>query len=816
MNSLSSLTNIAQLINQISYFTPLVLLIGLFFTYYRFSSVFHFIWIGLLLLKFNFTTLFWISFIFTAFSFSFKPLRIILITKPIINIIKKLGLLPKISETEKIALTSGNTWIDSELFSGNPNFDKIFNQKFPTLTAEEKSFLDHETEELCKMCEDYEVQIRRDLPPEVWKFLSQKKFFGMIIPKNYGGLGFSAYAHSCVVEKLASRSVTLAITTMVPNSLGPAELLLHYGTKEQQDYYLPRLANGIELPCFALTEPLAGSDATSIISNGTIFRDYDGEIKICLNWNKRYITLGAYASLIGLAFQLRDPERLLFDHEDIGITCALIPYDTPGVRQGRRHDPLATPFINSPINGENVIIGLESIIGEKNGLGKGWQMLMECLSVGRGISLPATSSGGSKLVTRTVTAYASIREQFGSAIAKFEGVEEVIARIASRTYALDAMRRFTAGAVDSGIKPAVIGAIAKYHSTELFRKNINDGMDILGGSAIIRGKRNILANPYFSTPISITVEGSNLMTRSLIQFGQGSIMSHPYAFQEIDALQNNNFKKFDDQFFKHISHLSSNLIRLILMAITRGFWSIHPAEYLSSDISTNYRKKIAWCSINFAVLTDFALARYGGNLKRKEKLNGRFGDVLSAMYIAVSVLRKYEFYNKNKDEKAIVELALKEQLINAQNALNGIYKNIFTGIGSYLLKPFAIFARINVFTTEASDQLTKKAVSNLIKNGHPRNNLTYGIFVSDNPNDNLGRIENAMKLNELSFEANQKIKNAIKFKQLPNKSITDLIELAYEKAIISLQEKHLLFDAKNAMLDAVQVDEYSLDEYHKI
>ncbi|GDX35585.1 acyl-CoA dehydrogenase [Alphaproteobacteria bacterium] len=816
LSSISFIESLSLLTSEIPYYNTIVIFIALFFIYNRLSSPFQFLWGALFFLKFNLSIVFWSSYIITAISFSIKFFRRYLVTKPIISIIKQLGLLPKISETEKIALTSGNTWIDSEIFSGRPNFNKIFKEKYPVLNDEEKSFLNNEVEEVCKMCVDYDVQLRRDLSPEVWKYLGDKKFFGMIIPKKYGGLGFSAYAHSCVVEKLASRSVVLAITTMVPNSLGPAELLLHYGTKDQQDYYLPRLAIGQELPCFALTEPTAGSDATSIISNGILFKDSDGIIKIRLNWNKRYITLGAYASLIGLAFQLRDPQRLMFSQEEVGITCALIPYNTPGVRQGRRHDPLATPFVNSPINGENVIITLDAIIGKEKGLGKGWQMLMECLSVGRGISLPATSSGGSKLVLRTVTAYGLIREQFGTPIAKFEGVEEIIARIASRTYALDAMRRFSAGAVDSGIKPAVIGAIAKYHSTEIFRQNINDGMDILGGSAIIRGPRNILANPYFSTPISITVEGSNVMTRSLIHFGQGSIMSHPYAFKEISALQNNDLVSFDKEFFNHVGHLFSNIIRAFLMSLTRGNFNIHPAHFFSKDLTVVYSKKIAWCSTIFAVLADIALARYGGNLKRKEKLNGRFGDALSAMYIAISILRKYEFNGKKPEECDIAKLALKEQLNKAQIAIDGIFQNIFLGIGKIFLKPFYHFSRINIFTTSAHDSLGKNVVSNLIKNSPQRDNLTAGIFINNDRLDNLGRLENAMKLSEEAQTANHKIKNAIKLKFLPNKPVNDLIELAFEKSIINLQEKHILTDARTAMLDAVQVDEYSLDDYHKI
>ncbi len=816
LSSSTFIETLSLFFNEIIFFDSLIALLLLTLIYLRFRAIFIFLIIGIFVIKFNPSQNFLISYFLTTITFSFKFIRRHTITKPIIVIIKKLGLLPKISETEKIALTSGNTWIDSELFSGNPNFDKIFNQNFPSLTTEEQAFIDNQVEEVCRMCIDYEVQLRRDLSPEVWKYLSDNKFFGMIIPKEYGGLGFSAYAHSCVVEKLASRSVVLAITTMVPNSLGPAELLLHYGTKEQRDYYLPRLATGLELPCFALTEPTAGSDATSIISNGVLFKDNDGKIKICLNWNKRYITLGAYASLIGLAFQLRDPQNLIFPHEEIGITCALIPYDTVGVRQGRRHDPLSTPFVNSPINGENVIIDIDAVIGSHNGLGKGWQMLMECLSVGRGISLPSTSCGGSKLVLRTVTAYSSIREQFGSAISKFEGVEEIIARIASRTYAIDAMRRFTAGAVDSGIKPAVIGAIAKYHSTEIFRQNINDGMDILGGSAIIRGPRNILANAYFSTPISITVEGSNVMTRSLIQFGQGSIMSHPHAYKEIIALQNNDLKSFDIEFFKHIGSLFSNILRASLLSITRGYWGLHPAEYFSRDLTIIYRKKIAWCSAVFAVLTDLALARYGGNLKRKEKLNGRFGDALSAMYLAISILRKYEFNHHNPLEKSVAEHALREQLTKAQKAIDGIFQNIFGVFGKFLISPIAIFARCNIFCTESNDELGKKVVSNIVKNSKARDDLTYGIYVSKDRFDNLGRLENAMRLNEIAQTGSQKIKKAVKSKYLPNKPVNDLIELAFEKGFIDLQEKHQLHDAKNAMLDAVQVDEYNLDDYHKI
>lgn len=805
---LEKITNLLQQIPHLGLITALLCIIC---AYKKFSSPSHFLILTVYFLSLNLGKAFWGLYCLIATLFMIPGLRRIVITTPLIVLIKKLGLLPKISETEKIALTSGTIWVDGELFSGRPDFKKIFAEKYPKLTDEEHNFLESEVEELCKICSDYEVQRLRDLPENVWKFLRDKKFFGMIIPKKFGGLGFSAFAHSCVIEKLASRSVPLAITAMVPNSLGPAELLLHYGTKEQQDYYLPRLADGRELPCFALTEPTAGSDATSIISNGILFKE-GNEIKIRLNWNKRYITLGAYATVIGVAFQLRDPQKILFDKEEAGITCALIPNTAPGIRQGRRHDPLNTPFVNSPLNGENVVIGLDAIIGGKNGLGKGWKMLMECLAAGRGISLPSTSSGGSKLVARVVSAYCALRQQFGVAVGKFEGVEEVLARIASRTYALDAMRSFTAGSVDSGAKPAVVTAIAKYHATEIFRQNINDGMDLMGGRGIIRGPRNLLANAYFSTPISITVEGANIMTRSLIHFGQGAIMCHPHAYKEITALEKNDIGAFDHEFFAHINHLISNLTGSVILSVSRGYFK----KPFRRDFISQYERKISWCSATFALLADIALARFGGNLKRKEKINGRFGDVLSAMYIAVCILKKFDENGRKKEEQPVAEHAIKEQLCKAQNAIDGLYQNLFDGACKILLWPFAMWARFNAFTCPSDDNLSHRIVKNFIRNGEFRNAVTHGIFVSKDKNDNLGRLEYSLLLQEKSEPIGEKLKLAIRSGSLPKANLEDLIELAFEKSIITLEEKHRLQDAETAVLDAMQVDEYPLEEYKKI
>ena len=757
----------------------------------------------------------WLTLAAVSALFAIPFVRRNFLTRFIIFAITKLGLLPKISQTEKIALTSGNSWVDGELFSGKPDFKYIFNQKFNSLSKQERDYLNNEVEEICKMCKDHEVQKLRDLPPRVWKYLAANKFFGMIIPKEYGGLGFSALGHSAVIEKLASRNVPLAITTMVPNSLGPAELLLHYGTKEQRDYYLPRLAIGKDLPCFALTETGAGSDATSIQSSGVVFKDKDGEIKLKLNWKKRYITLGAVATIIGVAFRLYDPEKLLGGEEDIGITCALIPSKTPGVLQGRRHDPLSTPFVNSPIDGKNVVVGLDAIIGGKKNAGKGWKMLMECLAAGRGVSLPSTSCGGVKMILRSVGAYAGLRQQFGTPIGKFEGVEEVLAKITYQTYVSDAIRVFTASAIDLGMKPAVVTAIAKYHSTEIFRKAINDGMDVMGGRAIIRGKRNMLANAYFSTPISITVEGANIMTRSLIHFGQGAIMCHPYVFKEIKALEEGNLKDFDQAFFAHIGHLARNLTRSILLSLTRG--CLAKSAPVKNRLVKRYSKKISWASATFAFLADIAIAKFGGNLKRKEKLNGRFGDVLSALYIATCVLKKFEEEGCQKEMEPIVEYAIKQQLMDAQLAVDGIYHNLFTGFFANLIfAPFAFFAKINVFTCASSDDSQRIVVKNIIKNSKIRDQLTQNVFISDDKSDNLGRLENALKHYEKSTPIINKIKKAVKNGDLPKKRVDDLVKEAKDSSVISKEEADQLTKTFKTVVDAMEVDHYTLEEYKKI
>ncbi len=523
---------------------------------------------AVLLIGFGAPTAVLIAFAVIAVIFNVKPLRRVLVSSGLMKIMAPI--MPQISETEKVALDAGVTWVEKDLFSGKPDMNKILSEPYPQLTAEEKAFMDGPVEELCKKIDHWNVWRTRELEQGVWEHIKREKFLGMIIPKEYGGLGFSALAHSEVIMKVASRSISTTITIMVPNSLGPGELLIHYGTEEQKKYYLPRLARGEEIPCFGLTEPTAGSDAGSITSSGVVFKGDDGKLYVRLNWNKRWITLAAISTVVGLAFRLRDPENLLGKGEDVGITCALIPAKTAGVVLGKRHDPLGVPFYNCPTQGHDVVVPIDAIVGGADGAGKGWTMLMECLAAGRGISLPAQSVGGAKLATRVTSAHGVVRQQFGVSIGKFEGVEEPLARIFGFTYGLEAMRKFTLGAIDKGIKPGVITAMAKYYSTELGRTLINDAMDVMGGSGISMGPRNALAEIYIATPIGITVEGANIMTRTLIIFGQGALRAHPYAYKEVDSIARKDLPAFDNAFWGHIGHIVRNSCRSFLMSLTRG------------------------------------------------------------------------------------------------------------------------------------------------------------------------------------------------------------------------------------------------------
>ncbi|NEZ55571.1 acyl-CoA dehydrogenase [Adonisia turfae] len=754
----------------------------------------------------------WILFGLLAIIFNVPFIRQVVITAPIAKTIRLFKLLPAISETERAAIEAGTVWVDGELFSGKPNFKRILAEPYPTLSPHEQVFIDGPVEQVCRMATDWEIHQRKDFPDDVWAYLRKERFFGMMIPSEYGGLGFSNTAYSAIMTKLASRSFTYTATVGVTNSLGPAKLLLRYGTNEQKQRYLPKLAMGEEMPCFALTEPTAGSDAASLQSGGTVFKGKDGELYLRLNWQKRYITLGAIATLIGLAVRLRDPDNLLGKGVDVGITCVLVPANTPGVQLSHRHDPMGVPFYNSPISGRNVVLPASQIIGGVERAGQGWAMLMQSLAAGRGISFPATCTGIAKLVSRVTSAYSVVREQFGLSIGKFEGVEDPLARIGGLTYLMDAARLYTCGAVDQGEQPAVVSAIAKYQFTELSRHIINDGMDILGGAGICRGPRNLLANIYTATPIPITVEGANIITRSLMIYGQGAIRCHGYIVNEIDALEDNNIAAFDHAFWQHVGLVLRNLTRAKVLGWTHGHGVKPPAR----GETARYYQKLAWASATFAALSDLAMLTYGGRLKRHEKITGRFADMLSWMYLATATLRRFEAEGRREDDLPLVHWAMHHSLGQIQQALEGLLVNLKIPVLGGLMRattlPWFRLNPIGVIPTDAQGH----AVAQLLQSPDGRKHITKGLYVPIDAEQALGRLERAYQLSIVAMPIFKKIKTALRNGQLKITPPVGRVEAALRAGLITGAESDLATTAEQAQLDAIQVDAFTLAEYQHI
>ncbi len=790
------------------YVTGLVLvLLALGFTGAR-----HYLWTllaGVALVGFKAPSwLLWI-YIAEAVISNIPALRRTLITSSVMKMMK--NFMPKISETERVALEAGVVWIEGDLFSGKPNFSKMLKEPYPHLTQEEKDFVNGPVERLCEALDDWKIWKERELPQAAWDIIKKEKFLGMIIPKEYGGLGFSALAHSEVIMKIGTRSMAACVTVMVPNSLGPAELLIHYGTDAQKKRLLPKLAVGEEIPCFALTEPQAGSDAGAIQASGVLFKGDDGKLYMRLNWNKRWITLAAISTILGVAFKLSDPQNLLGRGTDLGITCALIPSKTKGVVLGRRHDPLGVPFYNCPTQGNDVVVSAEDcIVGGMGGAGKGWKMLMECLAAGRGISLPAQSVGGTKLVTRVASAHATIRKQFGVSIGKFEGVEEPLARIGGFNYLMEASRRLTCGALDQGIKPPVITAIAKYNQTELARKVINDGMDILGGSAISRGPRNLLANTYIGTPIGITVEGANIMTRTLMIFGQGALRAHPYAFKEVNAVEKGDLPAFDSAFWGHIGHVVRNLFRSVLLSLTRGRLTFSPVP----GPVAKYYKKLAWTSASFATMADIAMGTLGGTLKFREKITGRFADILSWMYLGYGILHRFEAEGRKKEDLPFIHFGMGYAFAQIQKAFDGIFENIGApGLGWFFAGPVRLWSHLNSLGDEAPDEVGHQIAELIQRDSEQRDRLTEGVYMPTRDGESLKRLEVAFKVIKSSEVAERKIVKAIKDKKLPKNKIPALMEEAFKKGIISETELANLKKSNELRLDAITVDDFSQEEY---
>lgn len=742
-----------------------------------------------------------------------KSFREQYLTKPFMDIYR--AMLPEMSRTESEALEAGTVWWDGELFSGKPDWNKLLDIPEPKMSQEEIDFLNNEVEELCRMLDDWEITHELgDLPEHIWTFLKEKGFFAMIIPKKYGGKEFSALAHSEVLIKISGVSVTCSSIVAVPNSLGPGELLNHYGTEEQKEYYLPRLADGREIPCFALTGPRAGSDATSLTDSGIVCKGmFEGKeiIGIKLNFSKRYITLAPVATVIGLAFQMRDPDGLLGDTKDYGITAALIPRTLPGVTIGRRHFPLNVPFQNGPLQGKDVFIPLDFIIGGQERAGQGWKMLCEQLSVGRCISLPSNATGGAKAAIASSAAYARIREQFGIPVGKFEGIEEVLARMAARTYFMDAARKMTAGAIDLGEVPSVPSAILKYHLTETARLVGVDAMDVHGGKGICMGPKNYLARPYQGMPVAITVEGANIMTRSLIIFGQGAIRCHPYVLKEMHSAANEDqeqgLKDFDTALFGHIGYAISNAVRSFWMGITYARWTDVPVE----GPTKRYFQHLNRFSSAFAFVCDVSMLTLGGKLKFMESTSGRLGDMLSMMYLASATLKHYEDQGRPAEDLPLVEWACRDLLYRNQEQLHSMLRNFPNKWIARLLR-FCVFPRGRKYYSPA-DEWNKDIVTKLMADTPTRQRLTKGVYNTVEPNNPYGLLEEAMKLCIEAEPLLKKIRTARKAGEFSsNGDDRDVYKAAQEAGIITAEDVEFLLDMDDKIMNIVNVDDFAPHE----
>ncbi|MCU5771536.1 acyl-CoA dehydrogenase FadE [Erwiniaceae bacterium BAC15a-03b] len=739
--------------------------------------------------------------------FNFLPMRRAMFSKSLLHTFQKV--MPPMSRTEKEAIDAGTTWWEGDLFRGNPDWQKLHNYPQPRLTEAEQTFLDGPVAEACRMANDFQITHEMaDLPPELWAYLKEHRFFAMIIKKEYGGLEFSAYAQAKVLQKLAGVSGILAITVGVPNSLGPGELLQHYGTEEQKDHYLPRLARGQEIPCFALTSPEAGSDAGAIPDTGVVcMGDWQGQqvLGMRLTWNKRYITLAPIATVLGLAFKLSDPQHLLGETDDPGITCALIPTSTPGVEIGRRHFPLNVPFQNGPTRGENIFVPIDYIIGGPKMAGQGWRMLVECLSVGRGITLPSNSTGSVKSIALATGAYAHIRRQFKLPIGKMEGIEEPLARIAGNAYVMDAAAALITYGIVLGEKPAVLSAIVKYHCTHRGQRAIVDAMDIAGGKGIMLGNSNFLARAYQGAPIAITVEGANILTRSMIIFGQGAIRCHPFVLEEMAAAQSGDVNAFDKALFSHIGHVGSNKMRSLWLGLTAGRTSTTPTR----DATRRYYQHLNRISANLALLSDISMSVLGGSLKRRERISARLGDVLSQLYLASAALKRYEDEGRNEADLPLVHWGVQDALNQAELAMDDLLRNFPNRLVAGLL-------RVVIFPTgrlcrAPSDQLDHQLARILQQPSATRTRLGRGQYLTPGEHNPAGQLEEALQDVIAAEVIHDRLCKQLK-KSLSFTRLDKLAARGLQEGWIDQQEAEVLTRAEASRLRSINVDDFAADE----
>ena len=734
------------------------------------------------------------------------------ITRPLLKTYRTM--LPQMSDTEREALEAGSVWWDGELFSGSPNWDRLMSMPPPKLSEEEQAFIDGPCEELCRMLDDWDITHELgDMPRAVWDFIKKHKFFAMIIPKQYGGLEFSAYANAMVIAKLASRNATASSTVGVPNSLGPAELLLHYGTEEQKQRYLPGLATAEEIPCFALTSPQAGSDAAALIDSGIVCKgEWQGEeiVGIRLNWDKRYITLAPVATVLGLAFKLYDPDRLIGDRHEYGITAALIPTNTKGVTVGRRHYALNIPFQNGPTQGKDVFVPLDYIIGGRERAGQGWKMLVELLSVGRAITLPASALGGGQAAFYASGAYARIRKQFHLPVARFEGVGEALARIAAHTYIINSAVSVTAGAISEGEKPAVPSAVLKYHCTELGRKIANDAMDVHGGKGVMLGPKNYLGRGYQATPIAITVEGANILTRSLIIFGQGAIRCHPFVLRELHAAQDENTARglyeFDTALFGHIGYAISNAARSFWLALTHARFSIVPLNTPTRRFYQNINRY----SAAFALAADFAMLTLGGKLKQKELLSARLGDVFSSIYLASTVLKHFENQGRKAADLPLIEWSVRTLMYQAQEQLHGFLRNFPNRWVAALLR-ILIFPRGRTYSAP-SDAQAHDIVELIINPTESRERLAGFAYTTVEPGNPVGLLQEALELAVAVEQLEKKLRTARKEGAISADYLPDQIEEGARAGIINADESTRLLEYHEKVMNLIAVDDFAPED----
>lgn len=753
----------------------------------------------------------WLLFLAVIIPLNVSSIRQQYISLPLLKVYKKI--MPEMSSTEKEAIDAGTTWWEADLFRGNPDWQKLHSFPQPRLTAEELAFLDGPVEEVCRMHDDWvSTHDRADLSPEVWQYLKDEKFFAMIIEKEYGGLEFSAYAQSRVLQKLTSKSALLSSIVGVPNSLGPGELLQMYGTKEQKDHYLPRLAEGKEIPCFALTSPEAGSDAGAIPDFGIVTKgEWNGEevLGMRLTWNKRYITLAPVATVLGLAFKLYDPEGLLGDQKDLGITCALIPTDLEGVDTGRRHFPLNVPFQNGPTRGEDIFVPMDFIIGGAKMAGQGWRMLVECLSVGRAITLPSNSAGGIKAAAMATGAYSRIRRQFKLPIGKMEGIEEALARIGGNAYIADATNTLSTAGIGLGEKPSVISAIVKYHLTEKARESVNDAMDVHGGKGICMGPNNYLARGYQGSPVAITVEGANILTRNLIIYGQGAIRCHPFVLEELNAAQiadkNQSLQRFDKALFGHVGFTISNAMRTIWLSLTNARMAGAPFN----DKTKSYYQQMTRFSSALAFMSDMSMALLGGNLKRKERVSARLGDVLSMLYLTSATLKRFDDEGRNQNALPLVQWAAEDSLYKAQVALIELLENFpHRAVGSVLKRvifPWGPTLR------KPSDKLDHKVARIMQTPGEARDLLGVGTYLTREEGNAIGMMEQTLEDILAAEPVFDKVCRAAGEK-LPFFRLNEVADKGLELNAISESEADLLRRAEAGRLNAINVDDFDNSE----